>query len=173
MIDKRVLQAFLLNRVQNIVVPSYHATSHDRRRLRQTTRDQLAYDRATNSSWKAGITFIRLIIAYILPVDFSSTTSRVIFRIPSIYLLLKALIVWIVILLQVGQLYPSNSSYSWVNSLGETVQRRSMDQICWSSFLSACLALFIGALTNGLEGLHTTSNAPFNLVRHQFIMISF
>ena len=144
-------------------MPSRHATSYDRQRSRRALRQQLS-DGRTTSSWRQGLVYARLLTAYVLPVDFSSTRSRTIFRIPSIYLLLKALLVWIVVILQVAQLYPSNSSYSWVNSLGNAVKHRSMDDIFWFSFLSACTALFIGALTNGLEGLHTTSNAPFNLV---------
>ncbi|KAI0089994.1 hypothetical protein BDY19DRAFT_941804 [Irpex rosettiformis] len=164
-----IFMAFLLNRVQNIVVPSRHATSYDRQRSRQTLRQQLTDTRAA-SSWRYGLVYARLLMAYVLPVDFSSTRSRTIFRIPSIYLLLKALLVWTVVILQVAQFYPSNSSYSWVNSIGNAVKQRSMDDICWFSFLSACAALFIGALTNGLEGLHTTSNAPFNLFGYSFVL---
>ncbi|KAI0700447.1 hypothetical protein BC835DRAFT_1266294 [Cytidiella melzeri] len=165
-----IFMAFLLNRVQNIVVPSRHATTHDRTRSRQALRQQLVDERASNRAWRTSLIYARLLTTFVLPVDFSSTRSRIIFRIPSIYLLVKALLIWTVVLLQVAQLYPSDSSYFWVKLLGDAVQQRSMDDICWFSFLSASIALFIGALTNGLEGLHTTSNAPFNLFGYSFIL---
>ncbi|KAI0344092.1 hypothetical protein BDW22DRAFT_1355375 [Trametopsis cervina] len=167
-----IFMAFLLNRVQNIVVPSRHATPYDRIRSREALRQQLAVDgpEPPPTGWKKWAIRARLLTTYVLPVDFSSTRARTVFRIPSIYLLLKSLLVWTVVLLQVGRLYPTNSSYSWVKTLGDSVQQRSMDDICWFSFLSASAALFIGALTNGLEGLHTTSNAPFNLFGYSFIL---
>lgn len=160
--------------MQNIVVPSRHASPYDRERLQEALRQHIADRRAVaaNRPWTRWLAYARLLTAYVLPVDFSSTRSRIIFRIPSIYLLLNSLVLWTVMLLQVAQLYPSHSSYAWINSVGYYVQQRSMDDICWTSFLSASAALFIGALTNGLEGLHTSNNTPFNLVRLVFITMS-
>lgn len=112
------------------------------------------------------ISYVRLMMQSLFPVDFSSTRSRLIFRVPSVYLLVKALLLWTVVLLQISQLYPSDSPHAWVNALGRWTQQRSLEDICWFSFLSASFALFIGSLTNGLEGVNSTTHAPFNLVSY-------
>ena len=40
-----------------------------------------------------------------------------------------------------------------------------MEDICWFTFTSVCVTLFVGALTAGLEGYNNTNNqTPFNLV---------
>lgn len=106
----------------------------------------------------------RMFIGVILPVDLSSTRSRALFRIPSVYVLAKSLLIWIVLLLQASHLFPT-WKWDWLQSLGSWVSQKQMEDICWFTFTSTCVALAVGAFTNGLEGLHFNNNAPFNLVR--------
>lgn len=100
----------------------------------------------------------------IFPMDLSSTYSRFVFRIPSIFLLLRSLSIWTVILLHGAGVSPS-SDRALVGGLHQWAAHKSMEDICWSTFISVCFALFVGSLTSGMEGLYTSSNSPFNLVR--------
>lgn len=114
---------------------------------------------------------LRWLYYSIFPVDFSSTLSRLIFRVPSLYFLSKALLLWIVTLLQTSDMYPS-WRWDWLVRLGTWVGQREMDDICWFSFCAVCGALCVGAITRGLEGAGadaSTSTSPFNLVRAKFL----
>ena len=102
-----------------------------------------------------------MLLGLFFPVDLSSTLSRTAFRIPSIYLLSKALLLWTVLLLQAAKLWPS---WGLLEPIGDWAAHKDMEDICWFTFTSTCLALAVGALTSGLEGLHLNHNAPFNLV---------
>lgn len=142
-------QAFLLNRVQNIVVPPRHPLAyHNNHRLRRF------------NGTRGGISFITSLL---FPVDLSSTFSRFTFRIPSIYLLGKTLLLWTVVLLQAADRYPT-SDWSWVQRVGQWASGKNMEEICWFTFTSVCVTLFVGALTSGLEGLNSANQTPFNLV---------
>lgn len=104
------------------------------------------------------------LLSFVFPVDLSSTFSRFVFRIPSIYLLSKTLLLWTIIFLQTADSYPTNS-WSWVGRMGEWVAGKSMEDICWFTFTSVCVTLFVSALTSGLEGYNNNNNqTPFNLV---------
>lgn len=110
---------------------------------------------------------LRWLYHFILPVDFSSTLCRFIFRIPSLYFLNKALLLWTVTLLQSSELFPS-WQWNWLVRLGTWVGQREMEDICWFSFCAVCGALCVGAITRGLEGASadaSTSTSSFNLVR--------
>lgn len=107
------------------------------------------------------LSFLRMLLGLFFPVDLSSTFSRTAFRIPSIYFLSKALLLWTVLLLQAAKLWPSWSPSA---SVGDWAAHKEMEGICWFTFTSTCLALAVGALTSGLEGFHLNHNAPFNLV---------
>lgn len=147
------VQAFLLNRVQNVVVPPRHSTSYHRQ-LQSLER------RFGRRSWTR-------LLRSCLPVNLTSTRSRLILRIPSIYLLLKSLTLWSIILLQAAHMLPSSSG--WLkNNLEHWASHKTMEEVCWSTFISVCTALFVAALTTGMEGFHVTGNAPFNLVRSSF-----
>ncbi|EJF66350.1 hypothetical protein DICSQDRAFT_166043 [Dichomitus squalens LYAD-421 SS1] len=102
-----------------------------------------------------------------LPVDFSSTFSRAMFRVPSLYFLGKAVLIWTVLLLRANdpKLFTRTT---WLSAVGNWVQDKPMEDICWSTFVSACLALCIGTLTTGLEGLNINDHAPFNLFAFAF-----
>jgi hypothetical protein len=146
-------QAVLLNRIQNIVVPPRHPLVY---RLSRSHRNQQT-------------SRLRWLYYSILPLDFSSTLARLIFRIPTIYLLSKALALWTVILLQTADLFPS-WQWSWLVGLGKWAAEKEMEDVCWFSFGAVCAALCVGALTRGLEGAGASANtSPFNLVR-RFIL---
>lgn len=110
---------------------------------------------------------LRWLYYSIFPVDFSSTFCRFVFRIPSLYFLSKALVLWTVTLLQTSELFPS-WQWNWLVRLGIWAGQREMEDICWFSFCAVCGALCIGAITRGLEGASadaSTNTSPFNLVR--------
>jgi hypothetical protein len=79
------------------------------------------------------------------------------------YYILKALLLWSILLLQASDSFPS---FSWkpLKQLDDWAAHKEMDEICWFTFLTICAALCVGALTKGLEGVGTTSASPFNLV---------
>ncbi|KAH9928438.1 uncharacterized protein BXZ73DRAFT_48489 [Epithele typhae] len=149
------IMAFLLNRIQNIVVPPRRPLAF---RLHQS---QLDHQRRHSHSW------YHILLGAFFPVDFSSTFSRTVFRLPSIYLLGKALLLWAGVLLQVQE--PSAfERFAWIKPLEGWVMEKKLEDVCWYTFLSACLALCIGTLTTGLEGLNINDSAPFNLFSFAF-----
>ena len=143
-----VMQAVLLHRIQNIVVPpqrplAYNDARHRRRRP----------------------SFIRSIYNAILPLNFSSTSSRLVFYLPSLYFLGKVLVLWTVILLQTSGLFP-DLTWLWLWELGQWAAEMTMDDVCWRTFCAVCGASCIETLVRGLEGSGTNANlSPFNLVR--------
>ena len=106
----------------------------------------------------------RAMLSAVFPVDFSSTFSRAMFRWPSLFFLGRSVVMWLVLLLHAHEETLFTRS-AWLTSLGDWVLNKSMEDICWHTFMSACLALCIGTLTTGLEGLNINDSAPFNLVR--------
>lgn len=88
-------------------------------------------------------------MAVFLPLNFASTLSRVSIRCPSLYLLWRSLARLTVILLQASDLFPSSS---WLDPVAEWASRAEMKDVCWSTFVSVCVALSIEALMRGLEG---------------------
>lgn len=97
-------------------------------------------------------------------MDLSSTAARTVLRIPSLYFVMRSLGMWILVLLHANDRFPS-VQWQWARELEYTTAHLEMEQLCWATFLSVCGALFIGALTRGLEGGSTVNAAPFNLVR--------
>ncbi|OSX65677.1 hypothetical protein POSPLADRAFT_1044986 [Postia placenta MAD-698-R-SB12] len=146
------VMAIVLNRIQNIVVPP-----------RSSLAMRIHAARVRRDRWA----LYRMFIGVILPIDLSSTRSRALFRIPSVYVLAKSLLIWIVLLLQASHLFPT-WKWDWLQSLGSWVSQKQMEDICWFTFTSTCVALAVGAFTNGLEGLHFNNNAPFNLFSFAF-----
>ncbi|KAI0363253.1 hypothetical protein BV20DRAFT_1040021 [Pilatotrama ljubarskyi] len=148
------IMAFVLNRIQNIVVPPRRPPAfrihHDNFALHGRTR-----------SWP------QMVLSTFFPIDFSSTSSRALFRLPSAYLLGKAVLLWTVLLLQ-AQYASLFTQASWLQSLGAWAAEQKTDDICWYTFLAACVALCIGTLTTGLEGINMNDNAPFNLFAFGF-----
>ncbi|CCL98766.1 uncharacterized protein FIBRA_00771 [Fibroporia radiculosa] len=147
------VMALLLNRIHNIVVPSRNPVAVRRRAGAGSIHDHRPLH--PNS------------LGLFFPANLSSTFSRVVFRIPSIYLLGKSLFIWFVLLLQVSHVYPS-WKLGWLQSISHWAKQKNMEDICWFTFTSTCVALAVGALTNGLEGFHLNSNSPFNLFSFAF-----
>lgn len=140
-------KALLLNRIQNIVVPSRRPPLH---------HTYSAHD--LRSHW-----VLRMILPSIFPIDLSSTYSRMVLRLPSMYFIFKSLVLWSILALQASD-YLSSTTWKPLQWLDNWAARKEMDEICWSTFLAICGALCVGALTRGLEGVGNTNAAPFNLV---------
>jgi hypothetical protein len=137
-----------LNRIQNIVVPGRRPPQHHAR---------------SSPNLRSRWVLLRLVLPSVLPIDLSTTYPRVVLRLPSMYLILKSLLLWSILLLQAADCFPP-SPWKPLRLLDEWAAHKEMDEICWSTFLAICGALCIGALTKGLEGVGTTSASPFNLV---------
>ncbi|EMD38242.1 hypothetical protein CERSUDRAFT_113400 [Gelatoporia subvermispora B] len=150
-----LIMALILNRIQNVVAPSRHPLFRHHRRAPAERHGLLRSLRNT-----------------FFPIDLSSTFARSTFRIPSIYLLGKALLIWFVVLLQVSNLY-SASEWRWLQALGDWVARKPMEEICWFTFTSVCVALCVGTLTRGLDGFNINSNSPTNLFGFAFQLYLF
>ncbi|KAI0273512.1 hypothetical protein BC834DRAFT_854155 [Gloeopeniophorella convolvens] len=146
--------ALLLNRIQNIVVPGRRPPLHHGRS-----------DTGPRSRWAV----LRLILPSIFPIDLSSTYSRTILRLPTLYYILRSLVLWSVLFLQASDRFPS-SLWKPLQMLDEWASRQEMDDICWSTFLSVCGVLCVGALTRGLEGVGSSNASPFNLFGYSFML---
>ncbi|KAI0062367.1 hypothetical protein BV25DRAFT_1804386 [Artomyces pyxidatus] len=140
--------ALLLNRIQNIVVPSRHASPYHRNQRHR-------------------LSFFRYLYPSIFPLDLSSTYSRTVFRIPTLYFLLRALALWSVLLLQASGYFPS---WKMFQSIDHWAAQKEMEDVCWVTFLSVCGALCVGALTRGLEGVGAANTSPFNLFGYAFLL---
>jgi hypothetical protein len=128
---------FLLNRIQNVVVP-----------LRESRYDT------------SGLPWYRRIF----PLDMGSTTTRVIIRLPTVILCLRSFALWATITAQSASFFPS---WRILQPLGDWAAAKTMDEICWTVFISVAAALAIASFTRGLEGHTHIGNAqPFNVVSH-------
>ncbi|TFK93229.1 hypothetical protein K466DRAFT_479001 [Polyporus arcularius HHB13444] len=147
-----VIMAFILNRIQNIVVPPRrpHAfRHHDSQRRRRP------------------VSIGRALLGLIFPLDFSSARTRLLLRVPSLYFLAKAVAIWITLLAQ-SQDSSLFTRLAILQPIGEWVAQKSIEDVCWYTFMSTCLTLCIGTLTTGLEGLNINESAPFNLFAFAF-----
>ncbi|KAI0053945.1 hypothetical protein FA95DRAFT_1480416 [Auriscalpium vulgare] len=144
--------ALLLNRIQHIVVPSRHPSSylHDHHH-------------------QGRFSFLRFIYPTLFPIDLSSTLSRALFRIPSLYFIYKALALWLVILLQGTDYFPS-TPWDFLQNLGAWTAEKDMEEVCWFTLMAVCGALCIGALTRGLEGIGSSNTSPFHLFGYAFLL---
>ncbi|KAH9950322.1 hypothetical protein B0H21DRAFT_724327 [Amylocystis lapponica] len=147
-----LVMAFVLNRIHNTVVPR---------------RNPLAFHLHAARRYRNPWTLRHLILSALFPIDLTSTVARSIFRVPSIYFLSKCLLLWSVLLMQTTGIFPS-WKWSWLQTLGSWVSQKPTEDVCWFTFTSACTALAIGALTNGLDGLNLSNNSPFNLFSFAF-----
>lgn len=108
-------------------------------------------------------TFFHALFYTLFPIDLNQTAYRLVMRIPSLYFLYRATALLFVVLLQEYGMFPSE----WITSLrpvAEWASHKTMEEVCWSVFGAVCLALIIGALSRGLEGVGTNNASPFNLV---------
>ncbi|KAI0326008.1 hypothetical protein GY45DRAFT_1259836 [Cubamyces sp. BRFM 1775] len=148
------IMAFILNRIQNIVVPP--------RRPPELRMHRNNFNLHSHLSWR------RMVFSRLFPVDFSSTCARLVSRLPSLYLLGRAVVLWTVLLLQTQQWTTALTKSSWLQPLVAWVAEKKMEDVCWYTFLSACATLCIGTLTTGLEGLNMNDSSPFNLFAFAF-----
>ncbi|KAI0636382.1 hypothetical protein C8Q77DRAFT_1051344 [Trametes polyzona] len=146
------IMAFVLNRIQNIVVPPRRPPGFRIHNNRFVLREH-------QFSWH------QLVLGRFFPVDLSSISSRLLLRVPSLYLLGKAVVLWTMLLLQAQQVTPQAAL---LEPLASWATSKKMEDVCWYTFLSACIALCIGTLTTGLEGLNMNDTSPFNLFAFAF-----
>ncbi len=137
-----------MNRIQNIVVPSRRPPQHHTR---------------SSPHMRSRWALLRLVLPSVFPIDLSSTYSRVVLRLPTMYYILKALLLWTILLSQASDYFPP-PSWKPIRQLDDWASHKEMDEICWFTFRAICGALCVGALTKGLEGVGATSTSPFNLV---------
>jgi hypothetical protein len=79
-------------------------------------------------------------------------------RLPGVFFLTRAWVLFTILTLQVVQLWPTESPYLTktylgraISSLGSWVGDMEMDKACWQVFLAVCLGLVCAGLANGLE----------------------
>ncbi|KAL1742841.1 hypothetical protein HDZ31DRAFT_65586 [Schizophyllum fasciatum] len=148
--------AILVHRIQNVVVPSRAAGVY-RRRGHESGLVNRAY-------------------SALLPIDLNSTTTRLALHSLSLYLILRVLLIWSVIVLQTSQLYPEESSLALVRQLGGYVQRLPMGNVCWETFAAVCAVTCTETFTRGLDGLGNgfltspASSSPFHLLSYSFML---
>ncbi|KAI0005919.1 hypothetical protein BJV74DRAFT_875033 [Russula compacta] len=146
--------ALLLNRIQNIVVPSRRPPLHHAR---------------SSPNFRTRWAFLRMLLPSVFPLDLSSTYPRMVLRLPTMYLILKSLVLWSILLLQASDYFPP-SSWKPFRLLDDWAAHKEMDEICWFTFQAICGALCVGALTKGLEGVGTSPASPFNLFGYSFML---
>lgn len=106
----------------------------------------------------------RALLGLFFPIDVSSPYSRLIFRVPTLYFLTKSVATWVALLIQ-SQDPAIFTSVGVLQPVGEWVAGKTMEDVCWYTFMATCFTLTVGTLTTGLEGLNINDSAPFNLVR--------
>jgi hypothetical protein len=137
-------QAVLLHRMHNIVIPS---PSRSRRAYRSPLQHTTFWDR---------------IHSIITPLDFSRTTTRLIFHLPSVCFLCKMLLVWGIFILQTCEV-PLNFTkdqkqaywgvLNWVEVVGRWCMKKDMAQVCWSTFCALCGAFLVEGFIRVLDGV--------------------
>lgn len=138
------MQAILLHRTQNIVIPS---PSRSRRAYRSPLHHTTLWER---------------IHSVILPLDFSRTTTRLVFHLPSVYFLCRMLLVWTIFVFQTCEI-PLNftkdqkqaywSILNCIEVLGRMCMKEDMAQVCWSTFCAICGAFLVECFIRVLDGV--------------------
>ncbi len=176
-----------MHRIQNVVVPPRSSELHQLHRGRNNDHQH------GDSNISYGHYMLRRIYSRILPLNLSRTSTRLAAHLPSLYVLLRMLLLWTLVLLQTadvlnlphnGEIKQSSSyitgwqtifdfnSWLWVQKLVLWSSAMEMETICWRTFCSVCAAFCVEALVKGLDGAgvgltaHMNANtSPFNLVR--------
>ncbi|KAK6910727.1 hypothetical protein I203_104759 [Kwoniella mangroviensis CBS 8507] len=96
-------------------------------------------------------------------------------RLPGIFALTRAWIIFTVVLLQVANLWPQlNDNRSFGRPLiriGNWVGNMEMTKVCWQVFISVCTGLACGGLANGLDRSRRRDvGASFNLFGYSFLL---
>ncbi|KII88186.1 hypothetical protein PLICRDRAFT_161069 [Plicaturopsis crispa FD-325 SS-3] len=146
-----IIMAVVCNRIQNIVSPSRNPFRY---RLARQGRSRMSIARAL---WFS-----------VFPLDLSSTTCRIMLRIPTLYFLGKVLFLWSVVLLQVSGFLSSEGS-GWLQTATSYVAELEMEDICWRTFGAVCGAIIVDGFNHGLEGA-SANVTPFNLFGYAFML---
>ncbi|KIY46972.1 hypothetical protein FISHEDRAFT_21652, partial [Fistulina hepatica ATCC 64428] len=99
-------------------------------------------------------------------------------HVPTLYFLVRSLVLWVCIVLQCSDLYPTSPRYEWMRSLGQWSEQQDMQTVCWSTFCSVCAAFCVEAMVKGFERLlghglvinPTPNSSPFNLIGYSFLL---
>ncbi|WVN85409.1 uncharacterized protein L203_100555 [Cryptococcus depauperatus CBS 7841] len=152
------IMAILLNRIHHIV-----------RRPRQQQHFQDRQLEATGPLARIRNTVSRLLT--------HPETPQVI-RIPGVFVLLRAWLLFSILLLQVMGLWPENDWSSgglvWrklVEQIGSSVREMNMETVCWQVFLSVCGGLVCSGIANGLDPVRRRDvGTGFNLFGFSFLL---
>ncbi|ORX38441.1 hypothetical protein BD324DRAFT_645064 [Kockovaella imperatae] len=99
-------------------------------------------------------------------------------RIPGIFCLVRAWILFSILLLQVANLWPVDSTVlhsvavgRLLAKLGQWAGSMSMEKVCWQVFLSVCVGLVCSGFANGLDRTRRRdTGASFNLFGYSFLL---
>lgn len=138
-------QAFVLHRIRNIVVPPRHQFINHFSRVPERRA------------------FLHIVTPSIFPLDMTSSMCRLALRSSTLYLVFRMLFIWIIVLAQAADKFPT-WNLSWLQSVSTYVAQRETADICWRTFCAVCGVLTMEAITHGLEG-GTHHPSPFNLVQ--------
>ncbi|KAK2466636.1 hypothetical protein APHAL10511_000894 [Amanita phalloides] len=168
-----LIVAFVLYRMQNIILPSRTPTRH--------RQDFVSYlnSRNENIGWR--YTFMRHVLSRrifssVLPLDISKTTTRLTLQLPSLCILTKMLIIWSLLVVQACDIMPNRW---WIRWLGAWSEKKEMSEICWSTFCAIGSAFCVEGFIRALDGMsatfalssHASPNAsPFNLIGYAFLL---
>ncbi|KIR43619.1 hypothetical protein I307_05861 [Cryptococcus deuterogattii 99/473] len=109
---------------------------------------------------------------------FTSPDAPRYIRLPGIVCLLRAWILFTVVLIQVLGLWPElqhdGTTAMWrkaANRLGNWADEMEMNDICWQVFVSVCVGLLCSGIANGLDTIRRRDvAASFNLTGYSFMM---
>ncbi|KAH7107583.1 hypothetical protein BKA62DRAFT_139030 [Auriculariales sp. MPI-PUGE-AT-0066] len=164
--------SFLLNRIQNVAVapggrlrrperPGFRAFQVDPRVVGDVDEPEVA-------TWHEFISdHIRRVYDACLPLDPASSLTRLTINFPALYLLLKALLLHICLILQVSDLFPTSSIF---DSLRSWSTEADMAWVCWQSFVAVSVGLVCGALCHGLMNDPQNEAIPFNMTGYAFLL---
>ncbi|WVF72869.1 hypothetical protein IAT40_007687 [Kwoniella sp. CBS 6097] len=94
-------------------------------------------------------------------------------RLPGIFVLTRAWLLFTVLLLQVARVWPElNPSASGIfGRIGHWAGDMTMEKVCWQVFMGVCAGLACGGLANGLDRTRRRDfGAGFNLFGYSFLL---
>ncbi|KAF9014146.1 hypothetical protein BDQ17DRAFT_1386668 [Cyathus striatus] len=164
------LMAFLLHRMQNVIIPS------------RSFRRRVANNRSSN----LGFGSFRHIYLSLLPLNLSRTSTRLAVHLPSLYFLSKMLLLWFLLVLQTSDMFPridvqtaERWHIGWIAGLDIWSRNKEMSEICWSTFCAICGAFSVEGFVRALDGIGggfplagnmNPNTSPFNLVGYAFLL---
>nr|XP_018261547.1 uncharacterized protein I303_05985 [Kwoniella dejecticola CBS 10117]OBR83705.1 hypothetical protein I303_05985 [Kwoniella dejecticola CBS 10117] len=93
-------------------------------------------------------------------------------RLPGVFALTRAWVIFTVVLLQVANVWPQFSSGRMherlLHRIGNWAGEMEMEKVCWQVFVSVCAGLAWGGLSNGLD--RRDVGASFNLFGYSFLL---